>query len=678
MSWLVILKVSLVLALALVAVAMFRRRSAAIRHALLQTALIAALLIPVLSQVLPGWQALPQPVASTPAPIHEPPAAVRTERTAQAAAVPITIAAREPVAPPVNWGDRLMSLWLIGVAALLAIFAARVIAMEIAVRRARPLTDRHWLDIADAASSRLGVRARVELRCWRAKKMPAAWGVMRPVILLPRDCDDWPEARRRSVIAHEMAHVARRDVAVLALANLACALHWFNPLVWILRRRLVIECEHASDDLALAGGNAAVDYADHLLETAAAYRKRPQVAPVMAARSHLEERIMAILDNDQNRRRASTRLRLTLAAVAATLLVPLSALTWAGGHDGSSGAHEHMHNHSDSAHFAAHLEAMGVDPADTDALIAGLTATDPVTRGASAWALGKIEDDRVIDPLIQAGYDVDPIVRQWAVRSLSGRSAPRIADLYANRLQQDNDPEVRQWAARSFYTHADDVSTQPLIAALDDENAEVREWAARMLASSTDSRVQPALVNRLAVETDDAVSEWIVRSLAAEGMGVEALVGAMNSQNAEVRQWAVRSLHGSRDERAADALITMLNDPDDEVREWSVRGLAGARDDRSVDALIRMLNDRNDEIREWSVRGLAGNRDDRAVDALIAMLNDRNDDVREWSVRGLGVCGNVRAVGALEAMRQDPNAEVAEWAGRSLDEIDCSEPEFDL
>ncbi len=639
MSWLVILKVSLVLTVALVAVAMLRRRSAAIRHALLQTALIAALLIPVLSQVLPGWQALPQPVASIPAQIHEPPAAERTERTAPAAAVPTTVAAREPVAPPVTWGDRLMSLWLIGVAALLALIAVRVIAMDIAVRRARPLTDRHWLDIADAASSRLGVRARVELRCWRSARMPAAWGAIRPVILLPSDCGDWPEARRRSVIAHEMAHVARRDVAVLALANLACALHWFNPLVWILRRRLVIECEHASDDLALAGGSEAVDYADHLLETAAAYRRRTQIAPVMAARSHLEERIMAILDNDQNRRRASTRLRLTLAVVAATLLVPLSALTWAGGHDGSSGAHEHNHAHSDSARFDTHLEAIGVDPSDVDALIAGLTATDPVTRGASAWALGKIEDDRVIDPLIQAGYDVDPIVRQWAVRSLSGRSAPRIADLYANRLQ-DDDAEVRQWAVRSFYIHADDVSTQPLIGALGDEDAEVREWAVRVLASATDSRVQPALVSRLAVETDDAVSEWIVRSLAADGLGVEALVGALNSQNAEVRQWAVRSLHGANDERAVDALITMLNDPDDEVREWSVRGLAGARDDRSVDALI-------------------------------AMLNDRNDEIREWSVRGLGVCGNDRAAGALEAMRQDPNPDVAEWAGRSLDEIDC-------
>ena len=638
MSWLVILKVSLVFGLALVGVAMFKRRSAAIRHALLQTALIAALLIPVLSHVLPGWQALPQPVVQAPVQAPAAPAVERRETVAPATE-PAAVVPTASVARPVDWSKRLMNTWLIGVGALLMLLALRVIAMEIAVRRARPLADRRWTRIADAAADRLGVRARVKLRRWGSAKMPAAWGAFRPVILLPQDCDDWPDARRRSVIAHEMAHVARRDVAMLALANLACALHWFNPLVWLLRRRLVIECEHASDDLALAEGSAAVDYADHLLETAASYRKRTEIAPVMAARSHLEDRIMAILDTHQNRKRATTRLRLIMAAVAATLLVPLSALTWAGGHDGSSGAHEHMHEHSDSARFDKHLEAIGVDPEDAEALIAGLTATDPVTRGASAWALGEVEDERVIDPLIQAGYDVDPIVRQWAVRSLSGWSAPRIADLFANRLQ-DDDAEVRQWAARGFYMHTDDVRAQPLIAALDDEDAEVREWAVRVLATGSDSRVQPALLSRLPVETDDAVNEWIVRSLDVDGPGVDALVGALNSQNAEVRQWAVRGLNGVRDDRAVDALITMLNDQDDEVREWSIRGLGGVTDDR-------------------------------AVDALIAMLNDRNDDIREWSVRGLGVCGNDRAAGPLEAMRQDANADVAEWAGRSLDEIDC-------
>ncbi len=636
MSWLVIAKVSLVLSLALLGTAVFKRRSAAIRHALLQTALLAALLIPVLSQVLPGWQALPQPVTSAPAPVH---AAQPLERAETTVPVATERAERTPartLAAPVDWSERLMNLWLIGIGALLMLLAVRVIAMEIAVRRAQPLTDRRWTRVVDAAAANLGVRHRVQLRRWRSARMPAAWGAFRPVILLPEDCDDWPADRRRSVIAHEMAHVARRDVAMLALANLACALHWFNPLVWLLRRRLVIECEHASDDLALAEGNAAIDYADHLLETAASYRKPTAIAPVMAARSHLENRIMAILDTHKNRTRASTRLRLLMAAVAAMLLVPLSALTWAGGHDSS---HVHFHEHSDSARFEVHLVEIGVDKRDTDALIAGLTASDPVTRGASAWALGDIEDDRVIDPLIQAGYDGDPIVRQWAVRSLSGWNAPRIADLYVNRLQ-DDDAEVRQWAVRGFYVHTDDARTAPLIGALDDEDAEVREWAVRVLSTGSDARVQPALLNRLPVETDDAVNEWIVRSLDVDGPAVDALVGALNSENAEVRQWAVR-------------------------------GLSGVGDARAVDAIIATLDDQDDEVREWSVRALGGVRDERAVDALIAMLNDRNDDIREWSVRGLGVCGNDRAAGALDAMRQDPNPDVAEWAGRSLDEIDC-------
>lgn len=607
MSWLIVIKVSLVLMLALVAVSALRRRSAAVRHALLQTALIAALAIPLLSQVLPGWRALPQP-ARPASELAHPLSVVGQAEIPSTNVEAVRVDQKEVAVAPLDWGGLVLNLWLLGGGLLMALLAIRMLSMEFAVRHARPLTDRRWSKLAAALAAEFGVKSRVRLRCWSTQRMPAAWGVFRPVILLPSDADGWTDARRLSVIAHEMAHVARRDVAMLAVANLACSLHWFNPLVWLLRRRLVIECEHASDDLVLAAGSPASDYADHLLETATAYRKRTEVAPVMAARSHLEERIMAILNARQNRKRVSNRRQLVLAVASAVLFAPLSALTWVGQPDNHSGLHEHWHQHSDSAQFAEHLLALGIDEDDVDTLIAGLTAADPMTRGASAWALGDIDDERVIDPLIQAGYDTDPRVRQWAVRSLSDWSAPRIAELYVNRMQ-DSDPEVRQWAVRGMAVHANNVRTEPLIFALDDADAEVREWAVRVLATSGDAGAQPALAGRLPIETDDDVSEWIVRSLDIDDQGIDALVNALNSDNAEVRQWAVR--------------------------------------------------------------GLGGVRDDRAVDALIAMLNDRDDEVREWSVRGLGVCGNDRATGALQAMRQDRNADVAEWAGRSLDDIDC-------
>ncbi len=602
MSGLIVLKVSVVLVLAFVAAALLRHRSAAIRHTVLQTALFAVLLIPALTLVLPEWHALPRPV-SVEEPVHQR-VTQRSLRPSEQEAVNVPA----PAPTPVNWNQRMLALWLIGVAAFLLQFLLRAAAMELSVRRTRPLTELHWIRVADQAASRLGTRRSVELRRWDSTRMPATWGVSRPVILLPSDCDDWSEARRQSVIAHEMAHVVRRDVTMLWLANLACALHWFNPLVWILRRRLVVESEYASDDLALAQGTAASEYADHLLETAADYRQSTGPAPVMAARSQLEGRIMSILDSDQNRGLVSTPLRFTLVALALVAFAPLSTLTWAANHAGSSGVDVHWHENSHRSQFAKHLDEIGIDRGDVDALLAGLGSSEPVTRAASAWALGDIEDPRVVDPLVRAGYDSDAVVRQWAVRSLSGWQTPQVADLYVDRLQ-DSNAEVRQWSARGLYNHDDAVRTQPLIRALEDNDAEVREWAVRVLSTADDPRVQPTLASRLSGETDNAVREWIIRSLDADGQGIDAMMSALYSDNADVRQWAVR--------------------------------------------------------------GLGGVQSDRVVDALIAMLNDENAEVREWSVRGLGVCGNDRAVAPLEAMREDRNADVAEWAGRALNDIEC-------
>lgn len=610
MSGVLVLKASIVMILAFVALALLKHRSAAIRHTVLQAALFVTLLMPVLSLVLPEWHALPQPLVT----IEAPAVPVDTERleppTPASGSKPAH--ASVPVSTGADWHQRILTVWLIGVAVFLARFVLRAAAMELAVRRAQPLSESGWLRIAKKAACRLGIRSAVELRRWESARMPAAWGVFRPVILLPGDFSDWSDARCRSVIAHEMAHVARRDVMMLTLANLVCALYWFNPLVWILRNRLIVESEYASDDLALAEGTSASEYADHLLETAANYQQANGPAPVMAARSQLESRIMAILNSDQNRGHLSAPARFTLAAFALAVLTPLSTLTWAGHNgtqEGSSGVHVHLHETSHSSDFAIHLEELGIDRRDIDALLAGLAAADPITRAASAWALGDIEDARVVDPLIRAGYDSDAVVRQWAVRSLSGWPTPQVADLYLDRLK-DGDAEVRQWSVRALHKHDDAVRTAPLIFALEDSNAEVREWAVRVLSTADHPTVQPALANRLQAETDDAVNEWIIRSLDADDQqGIDAMISALYSDNAEVRQWAVRGLHGVRD--------------------------------------------------------------DRAVDALIAMLSDENDEVREWSVRGLGVCGNDRAIAPLEGMQQDRNADVAEWAGRALNGIEC-------
>jgi TonB family protein len=132
-----------------------------------------------------------------------------------------------------------------------------------------------------------------------------------------------------AVLAHELAHVQRRDVLAQSIAQAACCLYWFHPLVWMALRELRREREHACDDAVLHSGVPAHAYASHLMELArdmAARRVWLADAPAMAGTSHLETRIRAMLSAGRNRNPLRRRAALSVAAIAAFAFLPLSSI----------------------------------------------------------------------------------------------------------------------------------------------------------------------------------------------------------------------------------------------------------------------------------------------------------------------------------------------------------------
>jgi hypothetical protein len=150
------------------------------------------------------------------------------------------------------------------------------------------------------------------------------------VILLPADARRWSPQQRRSFLIHEIGHVRRMDCAIQELAHACCALYWFHPGAWLAAERLRIERERACDDLVLEDGAPAGRYAESLLEVVRAsrwiHRAHALAAASMATPSRLEERIRAILDVSQNRRRPSRRAARVASALAAGIALPLAAL----------------------------------------------------------------------------------------------------------------------------------------------------------------------------------------------------------------------------------------------------------------------------------------------------------------------------------------------------------------
>ena len=318
-----------------------RRSSAAARSLVCLLTLGALLALPLFSLMLPGWRvpvAEPTPIRPSPAlPVREgkesSPLAAAANSSAGAAASPIQLS---PTAAPHSkssltgrtpakqgGGFFLLGLLLASVRPLLGLWGIRRLS-----RTCLDIADPQTLVLTADCARLLGLKTPPRL-CVAAVPVPMTWGWRRPVIALPAASTDWPEDRLRSVLLHEMAHIKRRDWPAHRLADFACALYWFHPLVWLTARRLRSETELACDDLVLAAGIPAPDYARHLLEIASALPRVPgrsNAAIAMAQTSKIESRLTMILDKTRPRRPVARRVLVFALLPASAALITLAVL----------------------------------------------------------------------------------------------------------------------------------------------------------------------------------------------------------------------------------------------------------------------------------------------------------------------------------------------------------------
>ncbi len=142
--------------------------------------------------------------------------------------------------------------WLLGVAAMLARMLRAMAGAGRLRRRAQPLPPNHLLNqILSELQSRLGSAQKAAILLVDTLSGPAVTGALRPVILWPVAwATGLPEWQVRAMLAHEFAHIVRRDYLVNLLQMVVEALLFFNPAVWWMSRQLRIEREACCDALA--------------------------------------------------------------------------------------------------------------------------------------------------------------------------------------------------------------------------------------------------------------------------------------------------------------------------------------------------------------------------------------------------------------------------------------------
>jgi beta-lactamase regulating signal transducer with metallopeptidase domain len=434
-------RASVVLCAAWALTSMMRRASAATRHFVWSCAIAGAILASALGSLGPRWPvSLPSSITSTPSILTSESPADISDPVAPA---PSIDASANLKAPPVNSPAPVSAslpgaafvlglVWAAGALVILAYAVSGVLGAWLLRRSAVPI-QAPWVDEAHTLAEVFEIPGVINVVESKAIVMPMVCGVWRPLIVVPPGVNEWSDQRRRVVVLHELAHIKRRDCLTQAIAQIVCAMYWFNPIVWLAARRLRVERERACDDFVLAAGEKGADYAAHLLDIAQTVRhdRAPAIAGLAMARpSQLEGRLLAIL-NPAIRRSSALHTRLASLGLVLVVTLPVGAVEFI---DASP--------HGDATHVAMLAPATTVATAEIEPPSASsetvLRAPRPSIASkpaASPTPSPTPSPAPAPEPSPQDPHEARPSARRWAQRSDS-RSQQRWPIKQVRRLQQ--------------------------------------------------------------------------------------------------------------------------------------------------------------------------------------------------------------------------------------------------
>ena len=294
-------------------IAILRIRSVDANRAVWRWVLVAGLVMPVLTAVVPT---IGVPIWTAEAPL-----AVMTLPAQESAVpqMPTQFAAPSQFAAPLgvepSWELVLLTLYglvAVGLLLRLAVGCGRISRLRLQAQPAQ----------ADALTP-----GQVRIVESDGCRVPFTFGWLDPTVVLPSNWQRWSQSQLGVVLTHEFAHIENRDFLFQMLSAVHRCLFWFSPLSWWLDRRLAGLAEHAGDDAVLRAGHDAVEYADWLYQFFGrrGYGRWGTSLVSMAGNSPAALRIDRILDPTRRPSRPLSRRALIALALLFLPLLWLSA-----------------------------------------------------------------------------------------------------------------------------------------------------------------------------------------------------------------------------------------------------------------------------------------------------------------------------------------------------------------
>ncbi len=247
--------------------------------------------------------------------------------------------AAEPVSPPpasvtpLSWQGIVFLIWLAVVIVMGLLLLQRALFVRGLVAQAKE-ANRLMNDALVYCCERMGVKRKLGLKVSANATSPAVCGLIRPMILLPRNLlSSLGAGRLRAVLMHELAHIKRGDLWVNLVQTVLQIIYFYNPLLWLANCVIRRVREQAVDEAVLvAMGEKAKQYPQTLVSVAKLAFKQPALSlrliGVVESKSALAGRIKHILGRPMPKSAKIGIVGVLAVIIAGAILLPMAKGEW--------------------------------------------------------------------------------------------------------------------------------------------------------------------------------------------------------------------------------------------------------------------------------------------------------------------------------------------------------------
>ncbi|MBL0937723.1 MAG: HEAT repeat domain-containing protein [Gemmatimonadaceae bacterium] len=544
------------------------------------------------------------------------------------------------------------------IALMLALtYTARRLMLVGRLANRQHITDGALPAMLDALCRTVGFRSHVALTSVNTISSPVALG-LREICVPEAALTELTTDEQRGLLAHELAHLARRDPVWLDMASIMERVFFFQPLNRLARREIQRNAEFLCDDWAAERTGNGLPLAHCLARVAEWIEASPLGVPVAGMaeqRSLLVTRIARLIEGKRTGSPLSRALTIgagtvmlaTVVAAAPAVrtsnaLIQSSAETPLLGNpvsenrlqqpvdtDGEnlptpqSGATDTSRERLEAAKAKALVnlalqenrkpadhqgkQSLVEDPAVIAALIDRLRDSDASVRRAAANALGNLESKTAVPALMAIIGDANKEVRQAVCEALGNIGDARAVPALTRALR-DAVPEVRHQAIEALSEFADELDANQITPFIQDSRPAVRAKAAELLGEIGDRSAASALQNLLG-DTSPEVRTAALESLCEIKAVLPAreVTALLTDGVADVRRAALEYVKEQPSLADVSLIQKMLEDSDGHVREQAVETLAELRSTEARTALRGALTSTDPVVRRRAAEAL-GNR----------------------------------------------------------------------